>query len=60
MPSKDSQQPLTDILENIKLARAFVADLSYADFLVDRRTVYAVIRAEAGVSWSWRREGSAA
>ena len=45
MPFEDAQQPLVDILENIKLARAFVDGVSYADFVTDKRTVYAVTRA---------------
>ena len=55
MPSKDCQQPLTAILENIRLARAFIAGLNYADFLVDRRTVYAVTRALEIISEAARR-----
>ncbi len=55
MPSKDSRQPLLDILENIRLAHVFVAGLSYADFLVDQRTVYAVTRALEIISEAARR-----
>lgn len=55
MPFEDAQQPLVDILENIKLARAFVDGVSYADFVTDKRTVYAVTRALEIISEAARR-----
>jgi uncharacterized protein with HEPN domain len=43
-PSRPTDLRLRDILENIKLARTFVAGFSFKDFQSDRRTFYAVIR----------------
>lgn len=44
MPSRSPRAPLSDIAHNIKLARSFVAALSFDDFRRDQRTVYAVTR----------------
>lgn len=55
MPSKNSSVPLRDIKENIELARQFVNDLSFNEFLNDRKTIYAVIRALEVISEASRR-----
>jgi uncharacterized protein with HEPN domain len=58
MPSTPSRSPavtLRDILENIKLARSFVAGLSFKDFQADLRTSYAVIRCLEIISEASRR-----
>ncbi|MEG3437363.1 DUF86 domain-containing protein [Pannus brasiliensis CCIBt3594] len=55
MPSKDPKISLNDIKKNIELARQFVADLSLDDFLNDRKTFYAVIRALEVISEASRR-----
>lgn len=55
MPSKDPKIPLNDIKKNIALARQFVAGLSFEDFLNDRKTFYAVIRALEVISEASRR-----
>lgn len=44
MPSDSAFEALTDIKQNIELARSFVIDMSFSDFQADRRTVYAVTR----------------
>jgi uncharacterized protein with HEPN domain len=41
--------------ENIRLARSFVAGLSFNEFQADRRTVYAVIRCLEIISEASRR-----
>ena len=43
-PSESYTAALQDMAENIRLARSFVAGLSFNEFQADRRTVYAVIR----------------
>ena len=43
MPSK-LPRTLQDIKENIDLAQSFVANMSFAEFQSDRRTLYAVVR----------------
>lgn len=55
MPSKDPKIPLNDIKKNIELARQFVVNLSLDDFLNDRKTFYAVIRALEVISEASRR-----
>jgi uncharacterized protein with HEPN domain len=58
MPSTPSKSPaaaLRDILNNIELARRFVAGLSFDDFQADRRTVYAVVRCLEIISEASRR-----
>lgn len=58
MPFKPSRSPavtLRDILENIRLARRFVAGLSFEDFQTDLRTSYAVIRCLEIISEASRR-----
>ena len=46
---------LTDIADNISLARKFVSDLSFADFEADPKTVYAVTRCLEIISEASRR-----
>jgi uncharacterized protein with HEPN domain len=55
MPSKDPKIPFNEIKKNIELARQFVADLSIDDFLNDRKTFYAVVRALEVISEASRR-----
>jgi uncharacterized protein with HEPN domain len=55
MPSKDPKISFNEIKKNIELARQFVADLSLDDFLNDRKTFYAVIRALEVISEASRR-----
>ena len=55
MPSKNPQASLHDIQENIRMARQFISDLSFDDFIEDRKTVYAVIRALEIISEASRR-----
>jgi uncharacterized protein with HEPN domain len=55
MPSKDPKSALGHILENIKLARSFVEDRSFASFSADIRTVYAVVRCLEIISEASRR-----
>lgn len=55
MPSKEATQALEDILDNILLAPSFVKNMSYQEFLADKRTVYAVIRALEIISEATRR-----
>lgn len=55
MPSKDATQALEDILENSLLASSFVENITYPEFLNDKRTVYAVIRALEIISEAVRR-----
>jgi uncharacterized protein with HEPN domain len=43
-PSRSCQNARRDIIENIELARGFVAGFSLEEFQADRRTVYAVTR----------------
>jgi uncharacterized protein with HEPN domain len=57
MRSDQSRQVLRDILENARLARAFVAGLDAASFAADRRTVYAVTRCREIISEATRRLG---
>lgn len=55
MSSKEAIQALEDILDNILLASAFVKNTTYEEFLTDKRTVYAVIRALEIISEATRR-----
>jgi uncharacterized protein with HEPN domain len=43
-PSRSIADRLQDILDNIQLARNFVAGQSFEDFRADQRTSYAVVR----------------
>src|SRR5262245_47068292 len=58
MPSTRSKSPigpLRDMLENIELARTFVADKTFDNFQSDRRTSYAVLRCLEIISEASRR-----
>jgi uncharacterized protein with HEPN domain len=57
MPSTPSRTEITlrDVLENIRLARSFVAGFSFSDFQADQRTSYAVIRCLEIISEASRR-----
>jgi len=55
MSSKEATQALEDILENILLANSFVKNFNYLSFFMDKRTVYAVIRALEIISEAVRR-----
>jgi uncharacterized protein with HEPN domain len=56
MPSDDCPiGPLADIRENISLAFSFIGGASLAQFLADRRTVYAVTRCLEIISEASRR-----
>ena len=44
MPSKSSRNRLVAIRDNILLAQRFIAQMTYAEFQADVRTVYAVVR----------------
>lgn len=41
---RESTLYIKDILENIELAEHFVKDIDYDEFLIDKKTNYAVIR----------------
>ena len=45
MPSRDLQQYLEDILENIEAARSFTKDLTLEQFIANRQVAYATVRA---------------
>lgn len=45
MPSRDPLLYLEDIAENVEAARSFTKDMSLQEFLSDRRTIYATVRA---------------
>jgi uncharacterized protein with HEPN domain len=55
MPSKNAAQRLADILENIDAVYSFTAELDFAAFRADRRSVYAVVRALEIISEASRR-----
>ena len=55
MPSKDPGQRLRDILENIETIQVFTAQMDFAGFARDRKTVYAVTRALEIISEASRR-----
>lgn len=44
MPSSSDAGFLTDIVNNIALARAFVGELSFEQFETDPKSIYAVTR----------------
>jgi uncharacterized protein with HEPN domain len=54
-PSRSIAITLQDILENIALAREFVAGLSFEDFRTDPRTLYATVRCLEIISEASRR-----
>ena len=55
MPSKNPAQRLRDIIDNIDAIAAFTAQLDFPSFRMDRKTVYAVVRALEIVSEASRR-----
>ena len=55
MPSKNPAQRLRDIIDNIDAIAAFTAQLDFQTFRIDRKTVYAVVRALEIVSEASRR-----
>ena len=55
MPSKSPAQRLTDILENIDAMAEFTTDMTFAAYLHDRKTIYAVTRALEIISEASRR-----
>jgi len=42
---RDLRDYLQDMLDTIDIAQQFVADMTFADFQADQKTVFAVIRA---------------
>jgi uncharacterized protein with HEPN domain len=55
MPSKNPAQRLRDIVDNIDAIKAFTAGAAFEQFILDRKTVYAVIRALEVISEASRR-----
>lgn len=55
MPSSRTSEALRDIRDNIDLARTFVAEMTFASFQADRKTIYAVIRCLEIISEASRR-----
>ena len=55
MPSKSPAQRLTDILENIDAIAAFTTGMTFAAYVRDRKTIYAVTRALEIISEASRR-----
>jgi uncharacterized protein with HEPN domain len=55
MPSENPAQRLSDIIDNIDVINAFVAEFDFQAFRADRKTVYAVVRALEIVSEASRR-----
>jgi uncharacterized protein with HEPN domain len=55
MHFKNPGQRLRDIIENIDAIQAFAAGMTLADFVLDRKTVYAVTRALEIISEASRR-----
>ncbi len=55
MPSKNPAQRLRDIIDNIDAIEAFTAQFDFPAFRLDRKTVYAVVRALEIVSEASRR-----
>ena len=55
MPSKNSRQRLSDIIDNIDAVEGLTAELDFAAFRADRKTVYAVVRALEIISEASRR-----
>lgn len=45
MTQRDIKDYLQDILDTIDLAEQFVAEMTFADFQTDQKTIFAVIRA---------------
>lgn len=55
MPSKSPVSALTEIRDNIDLARSFAAGLTLAEFTADKKSSYAVIRCLEIISEASRR-----
>ncbi|MEK7754214.1 MAG: HepT-like ribonuclease domain-containing protein, partial [Acidobacteriota bacterium] len=55
MPSKNPAQRLRDIIDNIDAIEDFTAQLDFPAFRMDRKTVYAVVRALEILSEASRR-----
>jgi uncharacterized protein with HEPN domain len=55
MPSKNAAQRLTDTVDNIDAIEQFIAGMEFDAFAVDRKTVYAVVRALEIISEATRR-----
>jgi uncharacterized protein with HEPN domain len=55
MRSSSDFGPLSDIVDNIELARTFLSDLSFEAFKTDLKTVYAVTRCLEIISEASRR-----
>lgn len=55
MPSKSPRQRLQDIVENIDAIGVFTRGMTLDEFRVDRKTVYAVVRALEIISEASRR-----
>ena len=55
MPSKSPAQRLTAILENIDAIAEFTSGMTFAAYLRDRKTIYAVTRALEIISEASRR-----
>ena len=55
MPSKSPAQRLTDILENIQAITDFTMNMTFENYIADRKTVYAVTRALEIISEASRR-----
>jgi len=55
MPSKNPAQRLRDMVENVDAIAEFTAQMDFAAFGADRKTVYAVVRALEIISEASRR-----
>ena len=55
MTKRDDKITLTEIAQNIRLARSFMAGLDQVAFAVDSKTIYAVVRALEIISEGTRR-----
>jgi uncharacterized protein with HEPN domain len=55
MPSKNPEQRLRDIADNIDAISSFTAGMTLDEFAADRKTLYAVVRALEIVSEASRR-----
>jgi uncharacterized protein with HEPN domain len=55
MPSKNPAQRLADIIENVDAIEVFTAGIDFRTFRLDRKTVYAVVRALEIISEASRR-----
>jgi uncharacterized protein with HEPN domain len=55
VPSRNPDQRLQDIIDNIEAVREFIADLDFESFVLDRKTCYAVVRALGIISEASRR-----